>query len=173
MKKLTYISLAILLLIGLTGCGLPKNVKTQELQALRFVQANVTLPAEYYSPLTGDLMEYNTIQVSFQNYDTNTGEAVFYFEVKEEDPNQKHFLWFCSNPHDYTDYYLALKLPPPSALLPPTVTATTQSNGAILEGYGSPSYSSIQNIPDYQQTFTLSQLQADKNNLIWWNGYYQ
>jgi hypothetical protein len=115
-------------------------------------------------------MEYNTIQVSFQDYDTNTGEAVFYFEVKEEDPNQKHFLWFCSNPHDYTDYYLALKLPPPVTL---SVITTTEPNGTILEGYGSPSYSSIQNIPDYQETFTLSQLQADKSNLIWWDGYYQ
>jgi hypothetical protein len=170
MKKFWILFLTTILLISLTGCGLPQNVKTQENQALRFVQANVTLPAEYYSPLTGDLMEYNTIQVSFQDYDTNTGEAVFYFEVKEEDPNQKHFLWFCSNPHDYTDYYLALKLPPPVTL---SVITTTEPNGTILEGYGSPSYSSIQNIPDYQETFTLSQLQADKSNLIWWDGYYQ
>jgi hypothetical protein len=113
MKKLAYISLIILLLIGLTGCGLPQNVKAQENQALAIVKT-IQLPPSFYSPTTGNKMVATPITVRFEGYNSATGEPLFEFRFWYVDPKPQRFLWWTTANDDYdTRYYLHV---PESAL---------------------------------------------------------
>src|SRR5208283_4453998 len=89
---LLFISLAVLLLISLTGCGLPQNVKTQESQALAIVKT-IPLPPSLYNPLTGHEMAPTRISVSFDGYDYSSGQAKFDFSFSYVDPHPSRFLW--------------------------------------------------------------------------------
>jgi hypothetical protein len=87
MKRFLILFITIILLISLTGCGLSKDVKTQEQEALNIAQT-YSLPV-FYNRNNGHLMIHKSIRIRITDYDSNDGNPYFEVTVMYYDSN-----WF-------------------------------------------------------------------------------
>jgi hypothetical protein len=149
MKRILFI-LSCLLLLTLTGCGLPQKVKTEEKQALSIAKT-IPLPPSYYSSQSGDKMVDTPIKIYFDYYNADTGEPLFSLGFKYVDPKH-HPNFFNPNPC-YSQYWLC--------------SPTNYNGETSIDSTGDLfPYDSI-NGKWYQTDFTLAELQQYEPELVW------
>jgi hypothetical protein len=160
MKKLGFILLALLLVIGLTSCGLSQNVKTQEKQALAIAQS-IPLPPTFYSSDTGHQMVAKPIKVKFTGtYATETGEPIFSVTFRYVDPHP-YWGWYRFWHPAYT-YWYEYDLVYPIENVPQGMNWATPADS----NYSPNNYLPNNYSQDYTE-FTLQGLQSHQSELVW------
>ena len=66
MKKVLFMLVLLTTVCGLTSCGVPQNVRTEEQEVVKIAQS-IPLPPTFYSSDTGNKLVIQSIKVEFTN----------------------------------------------------------------------------------------------------------